>query len=98
MTWQNSVLQQQKDQKSQLHHATKLCGFKVIYHFVENDITYDVKMAGGPHFLFLIFKDQVIVHQLAKIKKKVINGNLSPRYSLMAISELVAASISQAFS
>ena len=43
MTWQNSVLQQEKIQKSQLHHATKPCSFKVIHHFVENDvITYDV--------------------------------------------------------
>ena len=40
MTWQNFVLQQQKVKKS---HATKLCSFKVIHHFVENEvITYDI--------------------------------------------------------
>ena len=39
VTLQTFVLQQQKDKKkSQLHHATKPCSFKVIYHFVENDV------------------------------------------------------------
>ena len=40
---QNSVLQQWKDQKSWLHHATKSCSFIVSHHFMENDvITYDI--------------------------------------------------------
>ena len=74
--------------KSQLHNATKPCSFKVIHHFAGNDnITYDViaRLNGRwpPFFIFLIFKVQVIVYQLAKkILKKVIRGNLSPRLSL----------------
>ena len=77
MTWQNSVLQQQKDQKSQLHHAIKPQSSKVIDHFPENDvITYDViapKMASDPPFLFLIFEVQAIVYQLSKNFWKILS-------------------------
>ena len=52
----HSLLQQWKDQKSQLHYATKPCSL-VIHRFVENDvITYDVigHLNGWwPHFMVL---------------------------------------------
>ena len=43
MTYQNSVIQKEKGQKSILYYATKPCSFKVIHHFVENEvIIFDV--------------------------------------------------------